>query len=247
MILNCFVLGIRVTFLAPLSEVVHIKNDVITLNSLTVDFFKKYIWRWEENILKDLSNDSSSLRLWNINVDEGLARKIHILVQPPSSPVTTASPSLNNDALPSYSAPIDLKTTVPAFSKGDRLSLLLHNLPGDNNITINPITQVTTIQTAMRKAKNNLLVLLGARKGNEGSGNIEAIEGYLQENDLITDNFEVNRQYADHIVHYLVLSQLLILNECIKSSMTFNLQRWLYLQTCQNIYGALYNYDDDLF
>ena len=70
MILNCFVLGIRVTFLAPLSEVVHIKNDVITLNSLTVDFFKKYIWRWEENILKDLSNDSSSLRLWNINVDE---------------------------------------------------------------------------------------------------------------------------------------------------------------------------------
>ncbi|CAG8768406.1 12967_t:CDS:1, partial [Rhizophagus irregularis] len=177
----------------------------------------------------------------------------------------------NNDALPSYSPPIDLKTTVPASSKGDRPSLLLHNLSGDNSITINPITQVTTIQTAMRKAKNNLLVLLGtsgcgktrtcyellcenwglyfvgARKGNGGSGDIEEIENYLWKNSKITENFEDNRRHADHVVRCLVLSRLLILDECIKSSSTFNPQRWLLLQTCQKIFGSLYNYADYLF
>ena len=37
---------------------------------LTVDFLKKYIWKREKNILEDLTNDSSSLSLWNVNVDE---------------------------------------------------------------------------------------------------------------------------------------------------------------------------------
>lgn len=174
----------------------------------------------------------------------------------------------NNDPLPSYKSPIRLKTPVPASSKGDRPSLLLYNLPGDN--VNHPITQVSAIQSAMRKAKDNLLVLLGtsgcgktrtcyellceswglyfvgARKGNGGSGDIEAIESYLWENKMITDDFGNNRLNANHVVRCLVLSRLLILNECIKSS-TFNPQRWLFLQTCQNIFGALYDYSDDLF
>jgi hypothetical protein len=87
--------------------------------------------------------------------------------------------------------------------------LLLHNLPGDS---YQPITQAAKIQSAMKKAKNNLLVLLGtsghgetktcyellccdwglyfiaSRKGNGGSGDIEAIEGYPWKNNKITDS-----------------------------------------------------------
>ncbi|GBC25518.2 hypothetical protein GLOIN_2v1478566 [Rhizophagus irregularis DAOM 181602=DAOM 197198] len=40
----------------------------------------------------------------------------------------------NNDALPSYDSGMSsLKTSVPATSSGDRPSLLLHNLPGDDH------------------------------------------------------------------------------------------------------------------
>ncbi|PKC63978.1 hypothetical protein RhiirA1_463055 [Rhizophagus irregularis] len=220
---------------------------------------------------------------------------IHIIVQPPSSPATTAGVSRGitqgtpgepnsifkeflesrhgqflktyiekNDSLPLFDSEI-LKTPVPTL-KG-RPSLLLYNLPGGDH---QPITQVTKIQSAMKKAKNNLLVLLGTsgcgktrtcyellccnwglyfvalRKGNGGSCDIESIEGYLRLNNMITDDFESNRQHADHIVRCLILSRLLILNECIKKS-TFKPQRWFLLQTYQNIFGGMYKYNDDLF
>jgi hypothetical protein len=70
MILNCSVLGTGVTVSVPLSEKIPIKNEEISLKFLTVDFLKKYIWEREKNILEDLTNDSSGLSLWNVNVDE---------------------------------------------------------------------------------------------------------------------------------------------------------------------------------
>jgi hypothetical protein len=70
MILNCSVLGTGVTVSVPLSEKIPIKNDKISLKSLTVDFLKKYIWEREKNILEDLTNNSSGLNLWNVNVDD---------------------------------------------------------------------------------------------------------------------------------------------------------------------------------
>ncbi|PKC75950.1 hypothetical protein RhiirA1_386843 [Rhizophagus irregularis] len=48
----------------------------------------------------------------------------------------------NNNALPSYDSGMSsLKTSVPATSSGDRPSLLLHNLPGDDH-KHEPITRV---------------------------------------------------------------------------------------------------------
>ncbi|CAB4403844.1 unnamed protein product [Rhizophagus irregularis] len=131
-----------------------------------------------------------------------------------------------NDPLPLFDSEI-LKTPVPTL-KG-RPSLLLYNLPGGDH---QPITQVTKIQSAMKKAKNNLLVLLGTsgcgktrtcyellccnwglyfvalRKGNGGSCDIESIEGYLRLNNMITDDFESNRQHADHKQSYTKSSNI---------------------------------------
>src|SRR6266542_331906 len=173
----------------------------------------------------------------------------------------------NNDPLPSYESSIHIKTSVPATSKGDRPSLLLHNLPG--NGIIQPITQVSSIQSAMSEAKNHLLVLLGSsgcgktrscyellccnwglyfvasRKGNGGSDDIEMIGKYLLKK--MTDDCEENRNVAEHIVSCAILSRLFILCKCISSSSTFNAQRLLLLQACQRIFGKSYGYDDDLF
>lgn len=66
----------------------------------------------------------------------------------------------NNDPLPSYESQIRLKTSVPATSNDDRPCLLLHNLPDCNNKS-KSITQISKIQSAMVKARNNILVLLG--------------------------------------------------------------------------------------
>ncbi|CAG8748302.1 23343_t:CDS:2 [Gigaspora margarita] len=178
----------------------------------------------------------------------------------------------NNDALPLYKSKIPLKTDVPATSSNERPSLLLYNLPGGSIQKHKPITRISDIQSAIAKAKNNLLVMLGtsgcgktrtcyellcenwglyfvaSRKGNGGSGDIEAIENYLGEK--ITDDLKMNRKHAEHITRCAILSRLLILNHCINLSFnpsTFNAQRWLLLQICQKIFGKLYNYTDDIF
>jgi hypothetical protein len=53
--------------------------------------------------------------------------------------------------LPQYKSKISPKTEVPATLNGDCLSLLLHDLPGSD--TRQAITQVSSIQSAMDKAK----------------------------------------------------------------------------------------------
>ncbi len=70
MLLNCFILGTGTGFSIPLSEKVSIKNDDYSINSLTIDILKKYIWEWEKDILKDLTNHASKLKLWHVNVKE---------------------------------------------------------------------------------------------------------------------------------------------------------------------------------
>jgi hypothetical protein len=161
-----------------------------------------------------------------------------------------------------------LKTSVPASSKGDRPSLLMYNLPG-NDDNHEPITRVSDVQSVIAESKSNLLIFLGtsgcgktrtcyelicqnwgiyfvaSRQGNGGSADIEKIESYLSEK--ITQDFEKNRQYAVEIVRCAILSRLLILQYCINHRSAFNKQRWLLIQTCQHIFGKLYNYSDDMF
>ncbi|GES89423.1 hypothetical protein GLOIN_2v1483424 [Rhizophagus clarus] len=122
----------------------------------------------------------------------------------------------NNDALPSYDSGMSsLKTSVPANSSGDRPSLLLHNLSGDD-YKHKPITQVLEVQSAIAKAKakNNMLIFLGtsgcgktrtcyellcenwglyfvtSKQGNGGSADIERISGIF--NDRKIQDFEKN-------------------------------------------------------
>ncbi|CAG8796009.1 32827_t:CDS:2 [Gigaspora margarita] len=178
----------------------------------------------------------------------------------------------NNDALPLYESKISLKTDVPATSSNERPLLLLYNLPGGSIQKHKPVIQISDVQSAIAKAKNNLLVMLetsgcgkmktcyellcenwglyfvASRKGNGGSGDIEAIENYLGEK--ITDDLKMNRKHAEHITRCAILSRLLILNHCINllfNPSIFNAQRWLLLQICQKNFGKLYNYTDDIF
>ena len=173
----------------------------------------------------------------------------------------------NNDPLPSYNSG-SLKTSlVPATSSGDRPSLLLHNLPGDGH---KPITRVLEVQSAIAKAKkkNNILIFLGtsgcgktrtcyellcenwglyfvaSKQGNGGSSDIERISSAF--NERKTQDFEKNREIAVGIVRCAILARLLILRYCMKNK-SFNKQRWLLIQVCQNIFGKIYNYDDDIF
>ncbi|CAB4414550.1 unnamed protein product [Rhizophagus irregularis] len=173
-----------------------------------------------------------------------------------------------NDALPSYDSGMSsLKTSVPATSSGDRPSLLLHNLPGDDH---KPITRVSEVQSAIAKAKtkNNILIFLGtsgcgktrtcyellcenwglyfvaSKQGNGGSSDIERISSAF--NERKTQDFEKNREIAVGIVRCAILARLLILRYCMKNE-SFNKQRWLLIQVCQNIFGKIYNYDDDIF
>ncbi len=171
--------------------------------------------------------------------------------------------------MPQYKSKTSLKTEVPATFNGDRPSLLLHDLPGSD--IRQAITQVSSIRSAMGKAKNNLLVLLGtsgcgktrtcyellccnwglyfiaSRKGNGGSNDIEMIKNFVGIGDYLTEDYEENRKKVDHIARCAILSRLFILTHCIKSSSTFNPQRWTLLQVCQKIFGKLYNYSDDIF
>ncbi|PKB95610.1 hypothetical protein RhiirA5_385893, partial [Rhizophagus irregularis] len=64
----------------------------------------------------------------------------------------------------------------------------------------------------------------------------------------MTEDFEQNRKSALGIMRSAILSRLLILNYCLENApTTFNKQRWLLIQTCQDIFGKLYDYDDDMF
>ncbi|CAG8587145.1 8925_t:CDS:2 [Cetraspora pellucida] len=178
----------------------------------------------------------------------------------------------NNDALPLYKSKTPLKTDVPATSSEERPSLLLYNLPGGIIEKHQPITRISDIQSAIAKAKNNLLVMLGtsgcrktrtsyellcenwglyfvaSRKGNGGSGDIEAIKNYLEEK--VTEDSEINHKHAEHITCCVILSRLFILNHCINllsNLTTINAQRWFLLQACHKIFERLYNYTDHIF
>ncbi|CAG8775812.1 806_t:CDS:1, partial [Rhizophagus irregularis] len=64
----------------------------------------------------------------------------------------------------------------------------------------------------------------------------------------MTEDFEQNCKSALGIMRSAILSRLLILNYCLENApTTFNKQRWLLIQTCQDIFGKLYDYDDDMF
>ncbi|CAB4440125.1 unnamed protein product [Rhizophagus irregularis] len=150
-----------------------------------------------------------------------------------------------NDALPSYDSGMSsLKTSVPATS--------------------------SEVQSAIAKAKkkNNILIFLGtsgcgktrtcyellcenwglyfvaSKQGNGGSSDIERISSAF--NERKTQDFEKNREIAVGIVCCAILARLLILRYCMKNE-SFNKQRWLLIQVCQNIFGKIYNYDDDIF
>ena len=47
MLLGCYVPAIRISFSIPLAEKVFIKHDEISIDTLTIDLLKKYIWEKE--------------------------------------------------------------------------------------------------------------------------------------------------------------------------------------------------------
>ncbi|CAB4443591.1 unnamed protein product [Rhizophagus irregularis] len=145
----------------------------------------------------------------------------------------------NNDPLPSYESRIQLKPTVPASSTGERPSLLKYNLPGGTS----GCGKTRTCYELL--CENWGLYFVASRKGNGGSADIEKIQTYLETK--MTEDFEQTRKRALGIVRCAILSRLLILNYCLKSASAFNKQRWLLIQTCQDIFGKLYDYNDDMF
>ncbi|GBB96505.1 hypothetical protein RclHR1_02770007 [Rhizophagus clarus] len=70
MSLGCYVPAIGIFFSIPLTKKIFIKNAEISIDKLTIDFLKKYIWEQEYNNLKELVNDASQLNLWHVNVDD---------------------------------------------------------------------------------------------------------------------------------------------------------------------------------
>ncbi|CAB5203218.1 unnamed protein product [Rhizophagus irregularis] len=124
-----------------------------------------------------------------------------------------------NDPLPSYKLRIHLKSIVPASFTGGRPTLLKYNLPRSNE-NHEPITQVSNVQSTIAEAKNNLLIFLGT----SGYGKMRTWGLYF---------VAFRKGNGDY---------------CLKNaSTTFNKQHWLLIQTCQDIFGKLYDYDDDMF
>ena len=89
------------------------------------------------------------------------------------------------------------------------------------------------------------LYFVASRKGNGGSADIEKIHSHLDAN--MTEDFDKNRKNALEIMRCAILSRLLILQYCLKNASAFNKQRWLLIQICQDTFGKLYDYNDDMF
>lgn len=70
MLLNYFILDTGIDFSIPLSKKISIKNDDYFIKLLTINIFKKYIWKCKNNIFKDLTNDAFKLELWYVNIKE---------------------------------------------------------------------------------------------------------------------------------------------------------------------------------
>uniref|UniRef100_U9TB11 Crinkler effector protein N-terminal domain-containing protein n=1 Tax=Rhizophagus irregularis (strain DAOM 181602 / DAOM 197198 / MUCL 43194) TaxID=747089 RepID=U9TB11_RHIID len=126
-----------------------------------------------------------------------------------------------NDPLPSYKLRIHLKSIVPASFTGGRPTLLKYNLPRSNE-NHEPITHVSNVQSTIAEAKNNLLIFLG------------------------TSGYEKMRTWG----LYFVTSRkgnggsadIEKIQTYLEIKMTKDFE-----QNCKNIFGKLYDYDDDMF
>ncbi|CAB5198247.1 unnamed protein product [Rhizophagus irregularis] len=71
MLLSCYVLGKGTIFSIPLSDKISIEKEEYSIESLTIDILKKYIWKREEKNLK-FADNASELELRHVNVKEVL-------------------------------------------------------------------------------------------------------------------------------------------------------------------------------
>lgn len=69
MLLSCYVLGTGTIFSIPLSNKIVIKREEYSIESLTIDILKKYIWEREKENLK-FTDNASKLDLWHVNIEE---------------------------------------------------------------------------------------------------------------------------------------------------------------------------------
>ncbi|CAB5379351.1 unnamed protein product [Rhizophagus irregularis] len=69
MLLSCYVLGTGTIFSIPLSDKIVIKREEYSIESLTIDILKKYIWEREKENLK-FTDNASKLDLWHVNIEE---------------------------------------------------------------------------------------------------------------------------------------------------------------------------------
>ncbi|CAI2171602.1 18861_t:CDS:2, partial [Funneliformis geosporum] len=120
-----------------------------------------------------------------------------------------------------------------------RPSLLKYNLPGG----MSGCGKMRTCYELL--CENWGLYFVTSRKGNGGSADIDKIQSYLDAN--MTEDFDKNRKYALEIMRCTILSRLFILRHCLKNASAFNKQRWLLIQICQDTFGKLYDYNDNMF
>jgi hypothetical protein len=69
MLLSCYVLGTGTIFSIPFSDKIVIKKEEYSIESLTIDILKKYIWECEKENLK-FTDNAFKLDLWHVNVEE---------------------------------------------------------------------------------------------------------------------------------------------------------------------------------
>ncbi|CAB5291204.1 unnamed protein product [Rhizophagus irregularis] len=69
MLLSCYVLSTGTIFSIPLSNKIVIKREEYSIESLTIDILKKYIWEREKENLK-FTDNASKLDLWHVNIEE---------------------------------------------------------------------------------------------------------------------------------------------------------------------------------
>ncbi|RGB29766.1 hypothetical protein C1646_672199 [Rhizophagus diaphanus] len=69
MLLSCYVLGTGTIFSIPLSNKISIKKKEYSLELLTINILKKYIWECEKEIL-NFADNASKLEFWHVNVED---------------------------------------------------------------------------------------------------------------------------------------------------------------------------------
>nr|CAG8639114.1 6_t:CDS:2 [Entrophospora candida] len=137
-----------------------------------------------------------------------------------------------------------IKINTPMLYEGLPF-LLLYKLPEPGS-DCKPLTRAENVLKSMKQAidnNSNMLIMLGV----SGCGPKDIIFLVSMLSGQLTEDFERNRQQAEHLTRCAILTCLFILKYCIMVNNKFNSHSWLMFQVCQKKYGLYYNYPGDIF